>query len=82
MVKLTIEVIELNKSVGKSYSSHIYFKPFFKHNNNPLSKSAQISDVNLKVEGFKMDNFFTYHQSIHLEKTCTKWIDSMTLVIN
>ena len=29
-----------------------------------------------------MDNFYTFHQQPHSEKSCPQWINSVTLVMN
>jgi hypothetical protein len=34
------------------------------------------------LDNFSNDNFFSYHQQNHPERTCPQWINSMTLVIN
>jgi len=82
MKKLINEVTDLKNIVGESSSRNRYFELFFKRKNNPLAKSTQNSSVNMNVGEHGLDNFYLDHQASHLEKTCVKWINSMTLVIN
>jgi hypothetical protein len=38
--------------------------------------------MDFNLDSFNNDNFCSYHQQNHLERTCPQWVNSMTLVIN
>lgn len=82
---LTNEVSELNRRSSEAFIGSKLFKlPFMKkNNNNQLAKSAQSSNVLYNVESLGMDNFCTFHQERHLEKTCPQWNHNLnTMVTN
>ena len=40
------------------------------------------SNLNIKLDDVSQDNFCTYHQASHSEKTCPKWVNEMNLIDN
>jgi hypothetical protein len=66
--KLSNEVVDLKKNVGEGPSRPRPFHPFFKRNDNP-PKPPEVPQLTLNLDTFGSDNFFSYHQQNHSEKT-------------
>ena len=67
----------------KERESKKHFKLYYKRkdesgSSHPPTDSPSV--MNLTEVG--MDNFCTFHQQPHSEKSCPQWINSMTLVMN
>ena len=57
-------------------------KPFFRKSNPNTSRPPSNPNTVLNVEEIGKDNFCSFHQAAHSEKTCPQWIGSMTAVVN
>jgi len=79
--KLSNEVVDLEKNTGEGSSHRKPFWTFHKKENNQ-PKLAEASNINLNIDEFGMDIFFSYHQTNHSEKTYPQWIIFMNLGIN
>jgi hypothetical protein len=66
--KLSNEVVDLKKNVGEGPSRNRPFHPFFKRNDNH-PKPPEVPQLTLNLDTFGNDNFFSYHQQNHSEKT-------------
>ena len=80
--KLLNKIVDLEKDKEAS-SSRKPFIHFFKkkEENSPPQPPTDNSSV-LNIPEFGMDNFCTFHQQPHSEKSCPRCIDSMNLVVN
>jgi hypothetical protein len=67
--KLSNEVVDLKKNVGEGISRPRPFRPFFKRIDN-FRKPPEVPQITLNLDKFGMDNFYSYHQQNHSEKTC------------
>jgi hypothetical protein len=79
--KLSNEVVDLKKNIGEGPSRNRTFHPFFKRSDNQ-HKPPEAPQLTLNLDTFGSDNFYSYHQQNHSEKTCPQWVNSMTYVIN
>jgi hypothetical protein len=79
--KLSNEVFNLKKNTGERTSRNIPFHPFLNKNDNQ-PKPSEAPQLTLNLDTFGNDNFYSYHQQNHFEKTCPQWVNSMTSVIN
>ena len=80
--KLSNKIVDLDKDKEAS-SSRKPFRQFFKkkeENSPPQPLPDNSSVLNLTEVG--MENFCTFHQQPHSEKSCPQWINSMNLVVN
>ena len=69
--------LEKEKEAQKAY------KPYYKRReDNNQSKPPPHSPASMNLTEVGMDNFCTFHQQPHSEKSCPQWINSMTLVMN
>jgi hypothetical protein len=67
--KLSNEVVDLNRNDGEGSFKQKKILPFFKKKYNP-PKPPETPSLTLNIDDFGMDNFFSYHQMNHSEKTC------------
>ena len=81
MKKLTNKVSELNRKTRERLLGSKPAKIFFRKNKNPPVKSTQSSNVNFNIEELGMENYCTFHQEAHSEKTCPQWIHNMIVVV-
>ena len=79
---LTNEVSDLKRKGIETSTSTKPPKPFFKKSNPNTSRPPSNSSAALNVEEIGKDNFCSFHQAAHSEKTCPQWIGSMTAVVN
>ena len=79
---LTNEVSDLKRKKNDSILGSKAQKPFFRKNNLTTSRPFSNPNTSLNVEEIDKDNFFSFHQASHTEKTCPQWINSMTAMVN
>ena len=80
--KISNKIVDLDKD-KESSSSRKPFRQFFKNKEeiSPPQPPTDNSSV-LDLIEVGMDNFCTFHQQPHSEKSCPQWINSMNLVVN
>ena len=79
MQKLSNRIIDLEKE----NEAHKSYNPYYKRRGDSnQSKPPPHSHASMNLTEVGMDNFCTFHQQPHSEKSCPQWINSMTLVMN
>ena len=79
MQKLSNKIIDLEKEK----EAQKFYKPYYKkREDNNQSQHPPHNPASMNLMKLGMDNFFTFHQEPHSEKSCPQWINSMTLVMN
>jgi len=63
------EVSKLKRKTSDTFVGGKVTKPFFRKTNNPPPKTPQGSSTNFNVEELGKDNFYTFHQTSHYDKT-------------
>lgn len=82
MKKLTNEIIDVKRNIGEVSSNHKPYRNFFRRlaQNKPLELPHPPANLNIKLDDITHDNFCTYHQANHIDKTCPQWVNAMNLV--
>lgn len=69
--ELTNEIIDVKRNIGDNYYNQGPYQNSFRRlvENKPLELPPCPANLNVKLDDVGMDNFCTYHQANHPEKT-------------
>ena len=79
---LTNEVSDLRRKGIDSVASSQNQRPFFRRNAPQNNRPQSNTNTGLNVEEIGKDDFCSFHQASHSERTCPQWINSMTVVVS